>query len=199
MREKAPEEITDLLGRWSAGDRDALSRLMPLVYQELRRIARRQMSRERPGHTLQTTALVHETYLNLLGQGRAGWNNRQQFYSVSALLMRRVLHRHLERARARKRGGEWVRVPLDSNLPQARDEPDQLLALDAALDRLQQADPRQAQIAELRIYLGCAIEEIAAQLRVSRSTVQREWRLARAWLSLQLRSSELPRQTAANA
>ncbi len=198
MKERSSDEITELLGCWGSGDRDALGRLIPLVYQELRRIAQRQMLRERPGHTLQPTALVHETYLSLQDQGRAHWHNRQQFYSVAALLMRRLLLRHLERAQAQKRGGEWVRVPLDPDLVERREEPGRLLVLDQAMDRLQEADPRQARIAGLRIYLGCAIEEIALQLRVSRSTVQREWRLARAWLGHRLRTAGHPCSRAGN-
>ena len=192
------EDVTELLERWSRGDEGAVERLIPLVYQELRRIAGRQMRRSGRRHTLQTTELVHETYLSLLGQGRSSWQNRVQFYSVAALLMRRVLLRRLEKARTGKRGGRWRQVALEPQLAWTEAESEELLTLHEALERLRDSDPRQARVAELRLYLGCAIEEIAEQLRVSRSTVQREWRMARAWLGQQLRGTKSSRRLAAN-
>lgn len=188
MGEVSSGNITRLLERWSEGDGRALEELAPLVYAELRRMARRQMKRESPGHTLQTTALVHETYLRLVRQKRADWACRGQFYAVAATLMRRVLYHHVERRRCGKRGEGWVRVPLTEGSAWSEGELDRLLDLSQALEALEQRDPRQARIVELHLLVGCALEEVARQLSLSLSTVKRDWRLARAWLSFRLRS-----------
>ena len=187
--EASAGDITELLESWAQGDERALADLAPLVYHELRRLARIRMRREGPGHTLQTTALVHETYLRIVQQDRVHWACRGQFYAVAAILMRRVLLHHLERRQAAKRGGGWERVPLEAESLGVDGQLDRLLGLNRALERLEQRDPRQARIVELRFFVGCALEEIAFQLRISLSTVKREWRLARAWLSLELRAS----------
>ncbi|MCH9647154.1 MAG: sigma-70 family RNA polymerase sigma factor [Deltaproteobacteria bacterium] len=188
MGEVSTGNITGLLERWSEGDGGALEELTPLVYAELRRMARRQMKREGPGHTLQTTALVHETYLRLVEQKRANWACRGQFYAVAATLMRRVLYHHVERRKCVKRGEGWVRVPLTEGSAWSEGELDRLLDLTQALEVLEQRDPRQARIVELHFFVGCALEEVARQLSLSLSTVKRDWRLARAWLSFRLRS-----------
>ena len=178
----SPHEITRLLADWSKGDRDALEQLTPLVHAELRRIARRQMSRERPGHTLQATALINEAYLRLAGREGFEWHDRLHFYAVCAQVMRHILIDHA-RARARdKRGGEAVRVSLaDVGLAAAERSAD-LLALDEALRALEEVDAQKGRIIELRYFAGLTIEETAELLGVAPITVRREERRARAWL-----------------
>jgi len=181
--------ITDLLLRWSEGDGRALSELMPLVYDELHRMARGQLRREMRDQTLAPTALVHEVYLRFVDQNRAGWQNRAQFFAVAAHVMRRVI---VDYARARlsdKRGGGAIHVALDdvgeagaALEGQAAD----MLAIDAALERLAAIDPEQARIVELRFFAGMTVEETAHVLKRSPRTVKREWRLAKAWLFREL-------------
>ena len=185
-----PIAITQLLDDWSGGDRAALDRLLPIVYGELRRLAGRALRRERDGHTLQPTALVHELYVRLVDQRRASWENRAQFFAVAAQLMRRILVDHARARVAAKRGGPSPRLSLD----EAGDAVDaaiapafEVLAVDRALTRLATLDPEQARVVELRFFSGLSVEETAHVLGRSPRTIKREWRLAKAWLYQQLR------------
>lgn len=185
-----PQEITRLLADWSKGDREALERLTPLVHAELRRIARRQMSQERPGHTLQATALINEAYLRLAGRDGFEWHDRLHFFAVCAQVMRHVLIDHA-RARSRdKRGGGAAQVSLDGAAALAGEQPAGLLALDEALRSLEAADARKGRIIELRYFAGLTIEETAEVLGVAAITVRREERRARAWLYRSLAEGE---------
>jgi RNA polymerase sigma factor (TIGR02999 family) len=184
------EDVTALLGRWSRGDSDALDRLMPIIYAECRRIAARQLALERPDHSLDPTALVHELYLKLVDQRRSSWENRAQFFGVAARLMRRVLVDHARARHAEKRGGDAVFVSLDA----AADTPNgsavgDVLAIDEALERLAAHDPEQVQIIELRYFAGLTVEETARVVGRSSRTVKREWQLAKAWLYRELRGA----------
>jgi RNA polymerase sigma factor (TIGR02999 family) len=179
----SPQDVTQLLQRWSNGDREALDKLIPLVYDELRHQAARYMRRERPDHTLQTTALIHEVYLRLVDQTHAEWQNRAQFFGITAQLMRRVLVDHARTIHAGKRGGSAIRLPLDEELLPASTEPDlDVLAIDEALTKLEAFDPLQARIVELRYFSGLNVEETATVLGISPRTVKREWSIAKAWL-----------------
>jgi RNA polymerase sigma factor (TIGR02999 family) len=182
-------DVTELLRAWSAGDLGARDRLMPLIYQELRRRAAAQLRRERHHATLQPTALVHEAYLRLVDQGRAVWRNRAQFLAVASQMMRRLL---VDRERARrtaKRAAGWARVTLD-DAAAATPPPDvDVLDLDDALTRLAAFDSRKSQIAELRFFGGLSLEETGEALGVSLATVERDWQAARAWLFKTLRTS----------
>jgi RNA polymerase sigma-70 factor (ECF subfamily) len=184
---EARNDVTGLLRAWSAGDQRALDRLMPLVYDQLKRIARRQLRREPERHALQTTALVHDAYLQLVDQKRASAESRLQFFAAAAGIMRRLL---VDQARARhaaKRGAGVRRVSLDDELTlAARDRDPELLALDSALARLEGHDPRQARVVELRYFGGLSVEDAAAALGVSPATVKREWAMAKAWLYREL-------------
>jgi RNA polymerase sigma-70 factor, ECF subfamily len=181
----APGEITQLLKQLSTGNREAEARLVPLVYEELRRLAARRMRGERPDHTLQPTALVHEAYLKLIEQRRVNWQSRAHFYCVAARMMRRVLVDHAREMKAAKRDGGH-KVPLEPSLIYSEEKPGELLALDEALVRLADKDARQAQVVELRFFGGRSEEEIAAILGISARTVKRDWRVARAWLFAEL-------------
>jgi RNA polymerase sigma factor (TIGR02999 family) len=183
---EGPEPLTGLLRAWSAGDRAALDALLPLVYSELRAQARRHLVRERRNHTLQPTALVHETFLRLQGQQRAQWQNRQQFFAVAARTMRRVLVDHARARFAAKRGAGQTLLALDDVPEPAAQRGVDVLALDQALERLADLDPRQARVVELRYFGGLSAEETAATLEVSLATVNRDWALARAWLFREL-------------
>jgi RNA polymerase sigma factor (TIGR02999 family) len=178
-------EIAALLDGWRRGDRDALERLLPLVYSELRRIAARQLKKERPGHTLQPTALVHEAYLRLADQRHVDWQNQAHFFGVAAQVMRRVLVDHARRRAATKRGDGVELVSME----QARDVASTdlpVLAFDAALDRLEKIDPELAKLVELRAFTGLSNEQAALVLETSPSTVKRELRTAKAWLTNEL-------------
>jgi RNA polymerase sigma factor (TIGR02999 family) len=179
--------VTELLHAWGAGDAGASEALIPLVYAELRRQARRALRREGEGHTLQATALVHEAWLRLDGQHSAHWESRSQFLAVAAQMMRRVLVDHARTRRALKRGGAGVQVTLGhvDNVVAAPDEVD-VLALDDALSRLAVLDPRKARLVELRYFAGLSIPETAAALGISVATVGREWAVARLWLRREL-------------
>lgn len=185
MRQCAEEEVTLLLAAWREGDREALDRLMPLVYGELRRLAARSLQGERKDHTLQPTALVHEAFLRLAGGAVPRWQDRVHFFAVAAQVMRRLLVDHARARRTDKRGGGVRPLPLTAALdvgsPEAGD-PELLLALDEALVELAVHDPRKARIVELRFFGGLTIEETAEVLEVATSTVILEARLARAWL-----------------
>jgi RNA polymerase sigma factor (TIGR02999 family) len=181
-----PGEITDLLLQWRGGDAASLERLMPLVYDEMRRIAARQARQEREGHTLQPTAIVHEAYLRLVDERRVSWQNRLHFFGVAALTMRRVLVDHARRRRRAKRGGgETVLALADSDLVTAP-RPVDFIDLDAALDKLQELDPEQARLVELRYFGGLSVEETAEVLAASPATVKRHWVSAKAWLFREL-------------
>lgn len=182
METLSPQEITRLLADWNAGDADALERLAPLVYAELRRIARRQMGGEREGHTLQATALVNEAYLRLAGGEGFALQDRAHFYAVCAQVMRHILVDHA-RAHARgKRGGGAPHVPLDEAANAAAAGSAELVALDEALSGLEKVDPQKAKVVALRYFAGLSIEETAEVLGISPTTVRREWRRAKAWL-----------------
>lgn len=186
----APSEITRLLVRWCDGDPSALDRLLPLVEKELHRIAHYYMRRESPGHALQTTDLVHEAFLKLVDQDRIRWQNRAQFYGVSAQIMRRILLNHARDQNRIKRGGGNVQVSLSGvDLASANDTVE-MQALDAALTKLEMIYPRQARVVELRFFGGLSVEETAEVLKVSVPTVMRDWRLARAWLLRELSDEE---------
>jgi RNA polymerase sigma factor (TIGR02999 family) len=175
-------EVTQLLARFRAGDRDAESQLLPLVYRELRRLALACLNRERRDHTLEPTALVHEAFLRLTGGEQPAWQNRAHFLAVASRLMRQILVDYARRHQARKRGGSRERVPLREDLAFSQEKSDELLALDQVLARLAQQDERQSRIVEMKFFGGLSIEEIAEVLEVSPRTVKREWTMARAWL-----------------
>lgn len=184
------ENVTELLLAWSDGKREALDRLLPLVYRELRRLAASYLGRERAGHTLQPTALVNEAYLRLVDQKRVEWKSRSHFFGISAQMMRRILIDYARAHQSDKRGGDRLRVTLDSSLEVAGEGRDvDLIALDAALDELARMDPRQAKLVELRFFVGLTLEETAEVLEVAPITVRREWNLAKAWLFRRLRDS----------
>ena len=186
MNAASPEGITQLLLAWSEGDQGALEKLIPLVHAELRRLARSYMRRESPGHLLQTTALVNEAYLRLVDQRKVKWQNRAQFFGVSAQLMRRIL---VDFARARdnlKRGGKARQVSLDDALVVSQEREADLVALDDALTALAEIDPRQSQVVELRFFGGLSVEETAEVLKVSPETVMRDWKVAKLWLLREL-------------
>lgn len=179
-------EVTRLLEAWSQGDSDALNRLVPMLYQELRKIARRQMAAERPGHTLRTTALVHEAFLDLARLERIRWQDRTHFLAMAARVMRRILVDHAVRRKAAKRGGGGTKVPLEEATFAGLDEGhelDELLALDEALSRLESLNERQVRVVECRVFAGMDVEETAETVGVSGATVKRDWAAARAWLN----------------
>lgn len=183
-----PEDITQLLSRAAEGDTDAASALLPLVYEELRALAGSYLASERPDHTLQPTAIVHEAYLRLVGTPEASWNDRTHFFRAAALAMRRVLVNHARDRNRLKRGGARRRVPLadDTPAPVVIDETLDLLALDEALAELGRADKRKEQIVELRFFGGFSIDEISEILRISPAQVKRDWTTARAFLASRL-------------
>jgi RNA polymerase sigma-70 factor (ECF subfamily) len=159
---------------------------MPLVYDELRRLAHSYLRRERSDHTLQATALVHEAYLRLVEQSDVQWNNRGHFFAITAQAMRRILVDHARGHQAAKRGGEGQKIPIEDAFALSNDRPDKFLALDESLGRLAEVDPRQEQIVELRVFAGMSIEEIAGLLNISTATVKRDWTMAKAWLLLEM-------------
>lgn len=180
-------EVTVLLLSWAGGDDTALDRLVPLVYRELRRLAAAYLRRERIGHTLQATALVHETYLRLVDQSKVDIRTRSHFFGIAANLMRQILVNHAERRLAAKRGG-GLKIQLEDALGLVGEAPVDFIALDQALDRLSLLDPRLGKIVELRFFAGLTEDEIAGILDISARTVQREWRAARLVLHKELRS-----------
>src|SRR5438128_8859616 len=175
-------EVTELLTAWSGGDKAALDKLMPLIHDELRRLAHRYMSRERPGHTLQTTALVNETYLRLTNRENINWQNRAHFFAIAAEAMRSILVDHARSHAYAKRGGGAHKVVLDEALAVSPEVAAEVVALDDALKELAKLDPEQSRIVELRFFGGLTIEETAEVLRISPATVKREWNTAKAWL-----------------
>lgn len=180
------KNVTDLLVAWRQGDQSALADLMPLVHSELRRLARRQMGRERPDHTLQTTALVNEAYLRLIDLSRVEWQDRAHFFAMAARLMRRVLVDHARSHRSLKRGGTQEKVVLDETLAASAERATDLVALDEALERLSAVDTRKSKVVEMRFFGGLTVEETAEALGVSADTVMRDWRLAKLWLLREL-------------
>ena len=181
--------VTDLLVHWSEGDQEALNKLIPLVYDELHKLASRYLRRERRDHTLQTTALVHEAYLKLVNQRDANFENRLHFFAVAAQIMRRILVDYARRHHASKRGGDLYKLSLDEALVTSEEKGADLLALDEALERLAAIDPRQSRVVELRIFAGLTLEETAQALNISPSTVRREWSMAKAWLHRQIKNN----------
>ena len=181
----AVEEVSTLLRAWSGGDPGALARLTPIVYDELHRLARRFMKRERPGHSLQTTALVNEAYTRLVDYKRMQWQDRAHFFAVSAQLMRRILVEHARRHNL-KRGGGVQHVSLDEAAIVGGDGDTDLVALDDAMNALARLDPRKVQVVEMRFFGGLSVEETAEVLKVSPVTVKRDWRSARTWLYREL-------------
>lgn len=184
----SPGEVTVLLARVKSGDQDAVAELIPLVYRELRRLAGHFMRGERPGHTLEPTALVHEAYLRLVEQDEANWQNRAQFMAIAAQIMRRILLEYARRRRAAKRTAPEVATPADGVEAVPWEE---VLAVDQALERLQQLSAQQAQVAELRYFGGLSVEETAEALSVSPRTVKRDWAAAKAWLHAHLSGAQL--------
>lgn len=180
------EQVTQLLVDWQAGSGDALDKLMPVVYEELRRLARHYLQQERANHTLQATALVHEAYVRLVDHANISWQGRAHFFAVAARTMRRVLVDHARLHRAEKRGGGEAKLRLE-DVPDLAAEPDlDLVALDGALENLARLDARQSEIVELRFFGGLTNEEIGEVLEISPRTIKREWRLARAWLRCEM-------------
>jgi len=178
----SPQEVTQLLIDWSRGDQAALDSLMPLVYEELRRLARRYMRRERVGHTLQTTALINEAYLRLIEQQQVQWHNRAHFFAISAQLMRRILVDHARSHTRAKRGGGMLKISLDEAVVPSPKRAAELVALDDALQTLATVDLRKSQVVELRFFGGLSVEETAEVLKVTPMTVTRDWKTAKAWL-----------------
>src|SRR5262245_5018143 len=183
-----PDEITQLLIAWNQGNQRARDELTPLIYDELRRLARGLMRRERPGHTLQPTALVNEAFLRLIDQSHVNWQNRAHFFGAAARLMRQILISHAEARRAAKRGGDAQRISLDDADHFAATPEIDLIVLDEALRRLERLDPQQGRIVEMRYFSGLTIDEIAEAIGVSPATVKRDWSMARAWLRRELSS-----------
>jgi RNA polymerase sigma factor (TIGR02999 family) len=185
----SPDEITRMLIQWSNGEREALDKLIPMVYAELRKIAGRVLQRERRDHTLQPTALVHEAYFRLIDQRSVNWRNRAQFFAIAAQAMRRIIVDHARRHNALKRGGENLKVELEAAmlLPGARDV--DVVRLDDALTALAEFDPQQGRIVELRFFGGLSIEETAEVIGISPATVKRDWSMAKAWLHRELENA----------
>jgi RNA polymerase sigma factor (TIGR02999 family) len=177
-----PQEITQLLINWTQGDKAALDQLVSLVYPELRRLAKRHMAREDPAHTLQTSALINEAYLKLVDQQNVQWQNRAHFFAVAAQVMRHILVDHARTRNYAKRGGGAPKLPLDEAAVLIEQRATQLIALDDALRDLSALDARKSQIIELRFFGGLSLEETAEVMKISPSTIQREWRAAKAWL-----------------
>lgn len=182
MSEPERGDVTQLLDDLSGGDQEAMDRLMPLVYDELRRLARAHLADERAGHTLQTTALVHEAYLKLVNLERTEWKNRAYFFAVASRAMRRLLIDYARRRKRQKRGGGWQRVTFDEALLVTDLSAEKLIVLDEALTRLAELDERQSRIVEYRFFGGLTIDEVADVMDISPATVKRDWSMARAWL-----------------
>jgi RNA polymerase sigma factor (TIGR02999 family) len=186
----SPSQVTLLLSRWRGGDREALDTLMPLVYEELRRLARHYLQQERRDHTLQSTALVHEAYVRLIGQSPPEWKSRAHFFGVAARLMRQILVDHARGHRAAKRGGNSLKLTLQEGLVGRKGKELDVVALDDALNTLAELSPQQSHIVELRFFSGLTIEDTSEVLGVSPATVKRGWTTARAWLFREMNQSE---------
>jgi RNA polymerase sigma-70 factor (ECF subfamily) len=181
--------VTELLRQWKNGEAEALDKLTPLVYDELHRLAHQYISRERPGHTLQTTALVNEAYLRLVQQREVDWESRAHFFAVSAQVMRHILVDYARQHMSAKRGGEYQKVELDDGLVVSSERVAELIALDEAMQALHLIDPRRSKVVELRYFGGLNNQEAAAVLKVSETTIERDWRFAKAWLYRHLQES----------
>jgi len=189
MATPSRKDVTGLLIDWSKGDQEAFNDLMPLVYDELRRLASRYLRNERPGHTLQTTALVHEAYLKLVDQTNKSWQNRVQFFAAAAQVMRHILVDYARSRKAFKRGGDYCRLSLDEAVISSEEKDPDLLTLNESLERLAAIDSQQSRVVELRVFGGLTVEETAEALGVSPRTVKREWSMAKAWLHKQIRNT----------
>jgi RNA polymerase sigma factor (TIGR02999 family) len=185
----SPQRVTELLAHWSHGDDAALAELTPLVYEELQRLAHRHMRGERPGHTLQTTALVNEAYLRLADQTNPNWQSRAHFFAVAARAMRRILVSYARSNRAQKRGGGAFKVELDEAAIVSPEQSKEFVDLHEALERLGRLDSRKAQVVELKYFGGLDYDEIAEVLKISRVTVRRDWEFAKLWLYTELHSA----------
>jgi len=185
-----PHEVTQLLAEWSSGDESALGELLPLVEKELHRLAHHYMSRERPGHTLQTTALINEAYLRLVHGKQKHFQNRAHFFAVAANLMRQIMVDHARARQSAKRGGGVVKVSLDEGAVVSDERAAELIALDEALHELMRAAPRQGRVVELRYFGGLSVEETAEVLKLHPNTILNDWREAKAWLYFVLNESE---------
>ena len=186
MAENPRTEVSELLVKWGCGDQEALNQLMPMVYDELQQVAKRYLRHERPEHTLQTTALVHEAYLKLIEQNRHDLQNRMHFFAITAQLMRRILVDYARGHQARRRGGACFKLSLDDVTEVAVGKNPDLIMLDDALSALSVMDPQQGRVVELRVFGGLTVEETAKVLKISPRTVKREWGMARAWLHRQM-------------
>jgi RNA polymerase sigma factor (TIGR02999 family) len=182
LQRESPNPVTELLVRWRSGDRDALEALMPLVYDELRRLAHHYLRQERSDHTLQSTALVHEAYLRLTGNTPPQWQSRAHFFGIAAHLMRQILVEHARSRGTAKRGGNAPRLALDESLAMPQQTGVDVIALDRALQQLSELDAQQGRIVELRFFAGLTIEDTSEVLGISPATVKRDWTTARAWL-----------------
>ncbi|HEY5839025.1 MAG TPA: sigma-70 family RNA polymerase sigma factor [Pyrinomonadaceae bacterium] len=181
-----PNNITQLLLKWSEGRSEALEDLIPLIYPELRRLARRHMQRENPAHTLQTSALINEAYLRLVSQQGVEWHNRAHFFAVAAQVMRHILIDHARKHQVVRRGGGLLRVPLDETAVASHERALEFVALDEALTKLALIDARKSQIVEMKFFGGLTVDEIAEVMKLSPITIKREWRAAKAWLHLEI-------------
>ena len=191
MSSPSSQDVTQLLRAWSAGDQQALEKLTPLVYEELHRRARHYVARERPGHTIQTTALINEVYLRLVGFRGVTWQDRAHFLAVCARMMRRILTDFARARHFQKRGGSAQQVSFDEQMIVSSEPPADLVALDDALNGLAGFDQRKSQVVELRFFGGLSVQETAEVLKVSEETVKRDWRLAKLWLLREM-SGEAP-------
>jgi RNA polymerase sigma factor (TIGR02999 family) len=187
----APKSVTQLLADWTKGDLQARETLLPLVYAELRQLAAAYLRRERSDHTLQPTALVHEAYLRLIEERKVDWQGRGHFFSVAAMLMRRILVDHARAHIAAKRGGGLARVPLTDTVAMSRERPDQLLTLDEGLTRLASLDAQQGRVVELRLFAGLSVLETSRALDISPATVKRDWAVAKAWLAREIQRTSV--------
>lgn len=190
MSDARTTQVTEIVNRITAGDKLAAEQLFPLLYDEFRKLARRFLKKEAFGHTLEPTALVHEVYLKLVDQTRVQWHGKTHFFAVGAQAMRRILVDHARRRQRVKRGGGRIRITLDEGLAISPERSEDLLALDEALGRLAEVDPRQATIVELRFFAGLSVAEVAEVLGVSKRTVESEWTMVRAWLRRELLSDK---------
>jgi RNA polymerase sigma factor (TIGR02999 family) len=196
MQEPPSHYITELLQAWRLGDNSAREVLIPMLQRELHRIARHHMAAQRPGHTLQTTALVNEAYLRLIDVKRAGWHDRAHFLAACSQIMRHILVDHARARKTTKRGGSIAVLPLEEACAVSPESDTDLVALDEALDSLAEHDPRRAKVVEMRFFGGLSVEETAAALGISEESVLRDWRLARAWLARELSHGNLHGQRA---
>ena len=189
---QTPQDVTQLLVDWSKGDQSAADKLFPLVYGELKRTARRYLQKEKPGHTLQTTALVNEAYLRLIDQTRVQWQNRSQFYGIAAQMMRRILVDHARSHARLRRGGQAHKISLDDIATLSDERAAELISLDEALESLAKLDARRSRVVELRFFGGLSNSEIATLLNIAPNTVMRDWNVARAWLYRELQKNDEP-------